>query len=53
MKTNLTLRIKFYFTLLNTKATIYMLFCKTLFKKKYRPKINSFQAALDKAKEFL
>lgn len=53
MKINLMFRIKFYFTLFNTKLTMYILSCKTLFKKKYWTKINNILATLDKTKQFL
>lgn len=46
-------RIKFYYTLLNTKITLFILLLKNLFNKKSRLKIKEIRSTLDKARQFV
>lgn len=53
MKSKTIFRIKFYYTLLNTKITLFILLLKNLFNKKSRLKIKNFQSMLDEPKRFV
>ena len=53
MKSNLFFRIRFYYVILNTKATILMLYLKNINNKERRDKVKSLQDTLERAKQFL
>ena len=53
MKSNLIYRVKFYLTIINTKATILKLYLNKNVNKEYITKVKLFESALDKSKEFL
>ena len=53
MKSNLIYRVKFYLTIIDTKATILKLYLNKNVNKEYITKVKLFESSLNKSKEFL
>ena len=53
MKSNLILRIRFYYTIFKTKATILMLHCRDICNREHKAKVKHFESILGGTKQLL